>query len=92
MLITGIQSAWESRGELAAADCEDLEDSGTFQRISAHFRGFQRILQDFRMPGTIVCSHGRVKNLIFAPCERARQKVLYADARFCQVAGFPVCW
>ena len=43
------------------------------------------------MPGTIVCSRGRVKNLI-APRERARQKVLYADARFCQVAGFPVRW
>ena len=43
------------------------------------------------MPGTIVCSRGRVKNLI-APRERARQKVLYADARFRQVAGFPVRW
>ena len=91
MLIVGIESAWESRVELAAAACENLEHSGTFQDISAHFSGFQGISQDFRTPGTVSCSRGRVKNLS-APRERAYQKVLYADARFCQVAGFPVRW
>ena len=56
--------------------------------IPGYFRAFQYISVDFRMPGTIVCSRGRVKNLT-APRDRSRQKVLHADARFCQVAGFP---
>ena len=75
MLITGIQSVFEPRGELVVANCEILK----------HFRGFS---QDFRVPGIKPCSGGRVKNLII-PRERARQKVLHSDARFRHVAGFP---
>ena len=88
MLITGIESDYGPRGELVAPNCEILQHSGDFSRL---FTAFQRISRDFRMPGLTTCSRGRVKNLI-APCERACQKVLYADTRFCQVAGFPVRW
>ena len=88
MLITGIQSDYGPRGELVVPNCEILEDS---RNISELFGVFQRISRDFRMPGVTTCSSCRVKNMI-APRERARQKVLYTDVLFCQVAGFPVCW
>ena len=39
---------------------------------------------DFRMPGSLVCFRSRVKNLM-TPRDRARQKVLHSDVRFCQV-------
>ena len=57
---------------------------GTFRCFSEHFTGFPHA-------GCHASHSSRVKNLM-APRERARQKVLYADARFCQVAGFPVRW
>ena len=76
MLITGTESDYGLRGELVVPNCEVLEHFGDFSEL---FRAFQRISRDFRMPGTIVCSRGRVKNLI-APCERTRQKVLYTEA------------
>ena len=85
MLITGVESDYEPRGELMAPNCEILEH---FRGFSEDFRGFQSFSQDFRMPGSIVCSRGRVKNLM-APRERARQKVLHSDTRFRHVAGFP---
>ena len=50
--------------------------------------GFQRFPVDFRVPGTKLCSSGRVKNMIILR-QRARQKVLDSDARFHHVAGFP---
>ena len=37
MLITGIQSVFEPRGELVAPNCEILED---FERFSEDFTGF----------------------------------------------------
>ena len=82
MLITGIQSVFKPRGELVVANCEVLPDFGSF---SADFSVFS---QDFRTPGSLVCSRGRVKNLM-TPRERARQKVLHSDTRFHHVAGFP---
>ena len=60
MLITGIESDYESRGELMVLNCEILK----------HFVTFQRISRDFRMPGSIVYSRARVKNLM-TPRERA---------------------
>ena len=54
-------------------------------------RAFEAISQGNRMPGLTAGSRGRVKNLI-VPRDRARQEVLYVDARFDQVAGFPVRW
>ena len=75
MLITGIQSVYEPRGELVVLNCEVLEHLGAFRRISEDFTGFPHASE----------------NLI-VPCERARRKVLYADTRFRQVAGFPVRW
>ena len=85
MLITGIESVFEPRGELVAPNCEILEH---FRSFSEHFRVFQSFSVDFRMPGSIVCSRGRAKNLM-TPRERARQKVLHSDTRFRHVAGFP---
>ena len=78
MLITGIQSVFEPRGELVVPNCEILKD---FQRFSAYFTGFPRVRHN-------VAHRRHVKNLI-TPHERARQKVLYSDARFRHVAGFP---
>ena len=40
MLITGIQSVFEPRGELVVANCEILKD---FQRFSQDFRVFHSI-------------------------------------------------
>ena len=77
MLITGSQSVFEPQGELVAPDCEPLKH---FVDFSVDFPGFPN-LQDYD-------SHRRrVKNLI-TPRERAHQKVLHSDMRFCQVAGF----
>ena len=78
MLITGIQSVFEPRGELVVANCEVLRD---FESFSAFFTGFPNARDN-------VAHRRRVKNLI-TPRERARQKVLHSDARFRQVAGFP---
>ena len=88
MLITGIQSVFEPRGELVAPNCEILKH---FQRFSQFFTVSQRFSRDFRTPGTKPCSGGRVKNLM-TPRERARQKVLHSDTRFRHVAGFPALW
>ena len=78
MLITGIQSVFEPRGELVVANCEVLTHSRSF---SGYFTGFPNARDH--------ASHRRrVKNLI-TPRERARQKVLHSDARFRHVAGFP---
>ena len=78
MLITGIQSVFEPRGELVAPNCEILTD---FESFSGFFTGFPNARDH-------VAHRRRVKNLII-PRERARQKVLHSDARFRNVAGFP---
>ena len=78
MLITGIQSVFEPRGELVAPNCEILTHFG---RISEFFTAFPNARHH-------VAHRRRVKNLI-TPRERARQKVLHSDARFRHVAGFP---
>ena len=71
MLITGVQSVVEPRGELLAPNCEILKH---FRDFSEDLSVSQSISRDFRMPGSIVCSRGRAKNLM-TPRERARQKV-----------------
>ena len=78
MLITGIQSVFEHRGELVAPNCEILTD---FESFSAFFTGFSHARHH-------VAHRRRVKNLI-VPRERAHQKVLHRDTRFRHVAGFP---
>ena len=78
MLIIGIQSVSEPRGELVVANCEVLTH---FERFSAFFTAFPNARDH-------VAHRRRVKNLM-TPRERARQKVLHSDARFRHVAGFP---
>ena len=85
MLITGIQSVFEPRGELVAPNCEILKH---FQRFSKHLRAFRRISRDFRMPGANLCFRCCTRNRM-TPHERCHQKVLHSDTRFRQVAGFP---